>query len=65
MVAFSSILAVGTLVVSAIAIPTQFSKLDRRALPIGISVETARTYLSEREYSTAYPNHDIPTLCHS
>jgi len=49
MVAFSSIFAVGTLITSTLATPLHFSELDRRALPIGISASTARSYLSERE----------------
>ena len=50
MVAFSSVLAIGTLIASALATPLHFPALDRRALPIGISVPTARTYLSQREW---------------
>ena len=48
MVAFSSILAVSTLAASTLAAPLRFSEFDRRALPIGISVATAKTYLSQR-----------------
>jgi len=49
MVAFSSILTIGTLIACTLATPLHFSELDRRALPIGISVSTARTYLSQCE----------------
>jgi len=52
MVAFSSILAVCTLVASTLAAPLHFSELDRRALPIGISVSTAKSYLSQLAVAT-------------
>lgn len=63
MVAFSSILAVGTLIASALATPLHFPELDRRALPIGISVSTAKTYLSQREWlQSMAPKCDFSTF---
>ena len=67
MVAFSSILAVGTLIASTLAAPLHFSELDRRALQIGISAATARTYLSQRErirpqfFSTVFQRYFLPS----
>ncbi|KAF9645867.1 hypothetical protein BDM02DRAFT_390108 [Thelephora ganbajun] len=52
MVAFSSILAVSTLIASTLAAPLRSSELDRRALPVGITVETARSYLSQLTVDT-------------
>ena len=49
MVAFSSILAAGTLIATIIAAPLHFSEFGRRALPVGISASTAKTYLSQCE----------------
>ena len=63
MVAFYSILAVGTLVASTLAAPLHFSELGRRALPIGISVATARTYLSQREALHPVSKQNISVSC--
>jgi hypothetical protein len=49
MVALSSILTIGTLIASTLAGPLHVAEYDRRALPVGISVATARTYLSQRK----------------
>ena len=43
---FSSILSVGILIASGLS---TLSELSRRALPVGVSVSTAKTYLSQRE----------------
>jgi len=58
MVAFSSMLAIGTLIASTLAAPLHFSELDHRALPIGISASTARAYLSQLTVAT--PSNDPP-----
>jgi len=49
MVAFSSIFVIGTIIASTLAAPLHSSELNRRALPVGISVSTAKTYLSQSE----------------
>ena len=50
MVALTPILALAALIASTLATPIQlqFPEVDHHALPVGISVPTAKLYLSER-----------------
>ena len=60
MVTFSSILAIGTLIASALATPVPSSELARRSLPVGITVATARTYLTQCAcIQTSFPKHGV------
>lgn len=58
MVTFSSILAIGALVASALATPVPSSELARRSLPVGITVATAKTYLTQLTVAT--PSNSPP-----
>ena len=65
MVALTPILALGAFVASTLATPLQlqFPEVGHRALPVGISVPTAKLYLSER--ACAYPlfrGHEVSTM---
>ena len=46
MVAFALMFAI-SLIASALATPIDSAEISRRALPVGISASTARSYLSE------------------